>query len=129
MTVSVRWDDPEHTILLYSLGGTWTWNELYEAADKGLAMAATVTHMIYVIVDYQSRHGLPPNAFGQFNRINRLMTKQTELVIIAGGGTLLLSLFNLFLLITGNSASKFCWVSDLDEAHKICAARQVTPLS
>src|ERR1041385_7428358 len=126
MTVNVRWDDPEHTILLYSLGGIWTWKELCEATDNGVAMAATVSHKIYVIVDYQSRHGLPPNAFGQFNRINRLMTAQTERVILVGGGSLLLSLHNLFLLITGNSASKFCRVADLKEAYKMCAARQVT---
>ncbi len=124
MTVRVDWDAPDHSILLYSLSCKWTWDEMYEAADRGIAMTNTVSHKICVIVDYQSSQGLPPGAFAQFNRIRHLMTPQIELVIIAGGGTLLLSLFNLFLLIAGNAAPKYCWVSDLDKAYSTLAARR-----
>ncbi len=124
MTVRVDWDDPDHSILLYTLGCRWTWDEFYDAVDKGIAMTNTVSHQICIIVDYQSSQGLPPGAIGQFNRITRLMTPQIELVIIAGGGTLLLSLFNIFLLIAGNVASKYCWVSDLDKAYSTLTARR-----
>ncbi len=129
MTVRVDWDDPDHSILLYSLGCKWTWDELFEAADKGIAMTDTVSHKVCIIVDYQSGQGLPPGAIGQFNRIVRLMQPQIELVIIAGGGTLLLSLFNLFLLIAGNNAPKYCWVSDLDKAYNTLATRRTDPMT
>ncbi|MBI1281940.1 MAG: hypothetical protein GC179_27695 [Anaerolineaceae bacterium] len=124
MTVRVDWDDPDHSILLYSLGRNWTWDELFEAADKGIAMTDTVSHNFCVIVDYQSGQGLPPGAITHFSRIARLMNTQTEMVIVAGGGTWLLSLFNLFVLITGNNASKYAWVSDLDKAYSTVAARR-----
>jgi hypothetical protein len=129
MTVHVQWDDPDHTTLLYTLEGMWTWDEVFEAADKGVAMSANVSRGIYVIVNYRSTQGLPPKAFAQFNRIIRLMNAQTELVVVAGGGTLFLSLFNLFLLIAGNMASKYCWVSDLDKAYAMIAARRVPSLN
>ena len=129
MTVRVDWDDPDHSILLYSLSCKWTWDELYDAADKGIVMTNTVSHNICVIVDYQSSQGLPPGAFAQFNRITRLMNSQIELVIIAGGGTLFLSLFNLFLLIAGNGAPKYCWVSDLDKAYSTLAARRAASIT
>ncbi len=124
MTVRVDWDDPDHSILLYSLSCRWTWDELYEAADKGLAMADTVSHTVDVIVDFRISQGLPPKAFAQFNRLNRMPTPQTGLVVITGGGTFLLSLFNLYILIAGSSASKYCWVSDLDKAYRAVAARR-----
>ena len=124
MTVRVDWVDTDHSILLYTLACRWTWDELYQAADKGIAMTHTVSHNICVIVDHQSSQGLPPGAFAQFNRITRYMNSQTELVIIAGGGTLFLSLFNLFLLIAGNGAPKYYWVSDLDKAYSTLAARR-----
>ncbi len=129
MTVRVDWDDLDHSILLYTLSCKWTWDELYEAADKGIAMTKTVSHNICIIVDYQSSQGLPPGAFAQFNRITRLMTPQTELVIIAGGGTLLLSLLNIFFLIAGNASSKYCWVSDLDKAYSTLAARRTPSIT
>ena len=125
MTVRVQWDDPDHTILLYTLECAWTWDEMFAAADQGVAMTASVSHPIYVIVNYRSTQGMPPKAFAQFNRITRLMNAKTELVVIAGGGTILLSLFNLFLLIAGNLASKYCWVSDLDKAYAMVAARRI----
>ena len=129
MPVRVQWDDPDHTILLYTLDCTWTWDQLFEAADKGIAMTASNSHGIYVIVNYQGTQGLPPKAFAQFNRITRLMNSQTKLVVIAGGGTLFLSLFNFFLLIAGNAAPKYCWVSDLDKAYAMVAKRRVPSLS
>ena len=124
MTVRVDWDDPDHSILLYSFSPKWTWDELYEAADKGLVMADTVSHTVDVIVDFRTSQGLPPKAFAQFNRLSRMPTPQTGLVVITGGGTLLLSLFNLFILIAGSSAPKYCWVSDLNKAYSTLAARR-----
>jgi len=125
MTVRVQWDDPDHTILLYTLDCTWTWDEMFEAADKGVEMTADISYPIYVIVNYKSMHGMPPKAFAQFKRITQFMNAKIELVIIAGGGTLLLSLLNLFFLLAGNIASKYCWVSDLDKAYAMVAARRV----
>lgn len=128
MTVRVDWDDPDQSILLYTLGCRWTWDEMYEAVDKGIAMTSTVPHKFCIIVDYQSSQGLPPGAINQFGRITRLMNPQIELVIIAGGGTLLLSLFNLFLLLSGNNAPKYCWVSDLDKAYSMLAERRAASI-
>ena len=124
MTVRVDWDDTDHTILLYSLGHPWTWEELYEAVDTGIAKVATVPHVVDVIVDFQNSHNLPPKSLVQFYRVANLPTPQTNLIVIAGGGTLLLSLFNLFKLMVGGTGSKYYWASDVDQAHSIITARR-----
>jgi len=129
MTVRVDWDDPDHSVLLYTLECHWTWEEMYEAVEKSITMINTVSHKICVIVDNQSSKGLPPGAIGQFGRITRFMTPQIELVIIAGGGTLLLSLFNLFILLVGSNAPKYCWVSDLDKAYSTLAERRAASMT
>lgn len=116
MSVRVNWDDPEHTILLYTLGCSWTWDEIYETVDVGVAMITTVPHVVDVLVDIQNG-SLPPRAIAQFQRIASIPAPQTNLIVIAGGGTLFLSLFNLFKLMMGNSANKYFWVSDLNKAR------------
>ena len=124
MTVRVDWDDHEHSILLYTFSSIWTWDELYDAVNKGLELAATVPHKIDSIIDFQNSRGVPPKAFSQVSRITSLPYDQSGLVIIAGGGTIFLSLFNLFSIIAGSLASKYCWVSDLDKAYKVLAERR-----
>jgi hypothetical protein len=125
MTVQVGWDDNDHTILLYTLGSTWTWDELYENIDRGIAMVETVPHVVDVLVDFQNSQ-LPPRAFAQFHRVANIPTPQTSFIVIAGGGTLLLSLFNLFKLIVGNEANKYYWVSDLNKARSTLAAQRTS---
>ena len=124
MMVRVDWDDTDHTILLYSLVHPWTWEELYEAVDMGIAKVTTVPHVVDVIVDFQNCHSLPPKSLVQFYRVANLPTPQTNLIVIAGGGTLLLSLFNLFKLMVGGTGSKYYWASDVDQAHSIITARR-----
>ena len=124
MSVRVNWDDPEHTILLYTLGSTWTWDELYETVDVGVAMVTTVPHVVDVLVDFQNS-SLPPRAFAQFHRVANIPTPQTNHIVIGGGGTLFLSLFNLFKLVVGDAANKYSWVSDLDKARVTLAKHRV----
>ena len=124
MTVSVNWDKHDHTILIYTLGNPWTWEELYASVDTGIAMVDTVASNVDIIVDFKNCHSLPPKAFAQFYRVAALPTPQTNMIVIAGGGTLLLSLFNLFMLMVGSAGSKYCWVSDLDKARATILARR-----
>jgi hypothetical protein len=124
MAVQVNWDDKEHTILLYTFACTWTWDELYTAIDEGLALTESISHTIYIIVDFQKSRGLPPKAFSHFNHIKSFTNEQAELVVVVGGRTVLLTLFNLFVLIAGSVAHKFVWVPDLNKARTTLAERR-----
>lgn len=124
MGVHVDWDSPEHTILIYSLDNAWTWDEAFALAETGTAMIATVPHMVDVIVDFQNCHTFPPQSFSQFQRVASLPTPQTNLVIIAGGGTLLLTLYNLFTLMVGGKSGKYRWASNVEQARAIIRAQQ-----
>jgi hypothetical protein len=124
MTVSVNWDNHDHTILIYGLGNLWTWDELYASVDTGVGMVDVVEHDVDIIVDFQNCHKLPPEAFAQFNRVAGLATVKTQKLVLAGGGTFMLSLFNLFMLIVGSAGSKYLWVSDIDKARATILARR-----
>lgn len=124
MPVQINWDDKEHTILLYTFGCTWTWDELYKAIDEGFALTKTVSHNFSIIVDFQKSRGLPPKAFSHFHHIKSVTSEQVDLIVVVGGGTVLLTLFNLFVLIAGSVAHKFVWVPDLDKAHTTLIERR-----
>ena len=124
MTVSVDWYDAGHEIVLYVFEGRWTWDELYKAIDEGFALTKTVSHNFSIIVDFQKSRGLPPKAFSHFHHIKSVTTEQVDLIVVVGGGTVLLTLFNLFVLIAGSVAHKFVWVPDLDKAHTTLIERR-----
>ncbi|MBX3062574.1 MAG: hypothetical protein KF726_06340 [Anaerolineae bacterium] len=59
MTVTVAWDNDEHTIILFTFIGNWTWREYWDACMQSNAMHATVKHRVYVIADLTASTTFP----------------------------------------------------------------------
>jgi hypothetical protein len=55
MPVTADWYDLNRTIVLYTIEGKWTWDELYPEYEKAIAMEKAQPHRVDVIIDMTAR--------------------------------------------------------------------------
>ena len=94
MPVSIRWYDPEKTIILYDVSGRWTWAEFFEAYDEAIKMINTSNHavihgIINTLPDVPLAY-MPANTISGFmNAVRRLPSKSGIGVLVNPGSKLL----------------------------------------
>lgn len=59
MPITVEWDNPQQTALLFTYQRPWTWKEFDAAVEQTLAYADSVNHRVDVIFDLR-KGGFPP---------------------------------------------------------------------
>jgi hypothetical protein len=59
MTITVEWDNPQQTAVLFTYNRPWTWGEFDVAVEQTLALASAVNHKVDVIFDLRNG-GFPP---------------------------------------------------------------------
>jgi hypothetical protein len=59
MPITVAWDDPQQTALLFTYERPWTWGEFDAAVEQILTFASVVDHKVDVIFDLR-KGGFPP---------------------------------------------------------------------
>ena len=59
MTITVAWDNPQQTAVLFTYNRPWTWSEFDTAVEQTLAFASAVDHKVDVIFDLRNG-GFPP---------------------------------------------------------------------
>ena len=71
MTVSIQWDNDEHTIIRYKFEQGWGWTDLHTALDEAGKLVGTVEHEVDVIMDISTANLVPQGALSQINRAYR----------------------------------------------------------
>ena len=93
MTVSVKWFNPEQTIVLYTLEGHWTWNELYPEYDKAIEMEEGVSHRVDVMIDMRKSTGVPLSALTHLKNISDKQPENIGVSVIVTTNRLVLTLY------------------------------------
>ena len=66
MSVHVKWDNEEHTIILWSFVGRWTWGEYEDALNVVSTMLSSVDYLVDYIYDVRHMSILPPDVVTRF---------------------------------------------------------------
>lgn len=75
MGITVEWDNPEKTILLFTNVGDQTWEEFFTAVKQTNEMIRSVPHNVDLIIDGRELKSIPPSAMTNFrNALNSLPT-------------------------------------------------------
>lgn len=59
MAVSIEWANHEHTVILWTISGKWTWKEFDAAHEKMIRMSASVNHLVDSIYDLRQSILIP----------------------------------------------------------------------
>lgn len=68
--ISIRWFDPEETILLIEFQDKWTWDEVIEMTHQGHAMTRTKAHIVETVLDLN--YTTLPDHIGLLTRMRTL---------------------------------------------------------
>jgi hypothetical protein len=127
MAMNVMWDNPEKTVILYTIHGRWTWDELYETLDAGRDLMDNVSHdKVDFIVDMTDCKLLPENALSNFARMANKPHPKSGRMVMAGATSFIRALLNVMgkYKATGVRAQSVLAVQTVDEAREVLAAHR-----
>jgi hypothetical protein len=128
MSIQVEWDNEQHTVVLCTFMGTWTWDELYAALDRGEEMAKDNPARVSAILDVRQGSSLPGGSF--FNKtlldqaqtlFNRAQTDRGQIAVV-GASPFMRSMFSVASNLFGDKAGGMTFVDSIEEARRIVAS-------
>jgi hypothetical protein len=130
MSIDVRWDNDDHTIVLFTFSGSWTWRQFRDACDTSLALHREVSYPVASIYDMREGDHLPTNFFSNVRYALDVTDppNRTPAQVVVGAGFLVKSLGEVVVRLYGKRYGfGLTFVSSLDEARTVAQAElQVT---
>jgi hypothetical protein len=124
MSITAIWDNPEQTILRYTFRENWTWDELFEAIEKGRAMQDGVQHRVDIILDMSRGIKMPGGAIAQFKRVAGVMHPNTGIRVMVTQDRAVLALFDVFARLYRTAAERYRITRTLESAYAIIAEQR-----
>ena len=121
MSITLQWDNNEHTILRVTYPPTWTWDEFYQINAVEIPNLIKETpNGVYLLADFTSASHLPSNALlhgrsvmGNYPPNWKKLIVVTESRLIKKLGELVHQMFY------GGISAKVHTVNSFEEAYKI----------
>ncbi|NWF69552.1 MAG: hypothetical protein HXY40_10740 [Chloroflexi bacterium] len=120
MAVTIRWDNPQKTIMIYELIGKWTWEEFYAAFESARAMIEALPHIVDFICCVEAAPGplyLPPNTLLHIRGVYANSLPNAGITVVVGGDDLARSIFNILTRISPQIAQRFKLAASIEQAH------------
>jgi hypothetical protein len=127
MGVEVEWYQDRKDIIRYIYNGQWTWDDLWQAFDKGREMMESVSpQTVHVFIDMSKSGMLPQRPWDQGQKIDSMAPKNEGVRVVIGANTVIRMARETFLRvkeITGlsRSVNDTRMVATLQEAEQIVA--------
>lgn len=130
MSISVKWDNDEQTIIQYVFDGRWSWNDLYTALDKVKEMSGSVDHRVDAIINFSNADLIPSGSIFSFDgkkHAQKLARKANEArgtIVIAGANGFIRSLYDTFRMFDKNISSGVYFTDTVKQARAFLLERQ-----
>ena len=121
MPISVEWENPEQTIMRWTLSGPWTWDEYRQAQTVSHSLLRSVTHPVDVIADMRDAPTLPRDAFSRFKETEVGLPANRSRVILVTNSMFVRSMAVTFNQVFLNRPTQFELVASIEEAHALLA--------
>ena len=132
MSIQVEWDNEQHTVVLYTFIGNWTWDELYASLDRGEEMAKDNPARVSAILDVRQGPSIPGGSFFSKTLLdqaqtlfNRAQADRGQIAVV-GASPIMRSMFSVASNLFADKAGGVSFVDSIDEARRVVAS---TPTS
>jgi hypothetical protein len=71
MTITLKWDNPEETILIIQYEKPWTWAEFSRAYEDMFTYLNSVKHPVDMVFDIRNGGFPPPGAITRFRQVGQ----------------------------------------------------------
>ena len=128
MSIVVNWGDPNLSILCYTLSDPWTWEDFYNAMERGRQMReARGPGHVNVVVDFSASRKIPPGAlshFGTMFKRGAASTNRVERVIIVRPTSFLLAISQMLMKMNPMIVRKVAFANSLEDAYSLLAQQE-----
>ena len=122
MGVSVRWDNKEAGVLLYTVEGRWTWEDLFAAIECSRELANSVAlEQVNSIIDIRAGSLFPQNAILHFRKMSNSAGNpklKAGTAVLVGDNFFVKALVEIMSRWNYRSMQHFSMTETLDEARE-----------
>jgi hypothetical protein len=119
MSLSVEWDDVDNTILRYTLGSTWTWEEMDVVWQKGAQMTVGITERFDIILDAREMKSFPRDIFEIAPTRYALGGLNGGVSVLVGANTMVRSILDMLILTKPRTFSHFRFADTFEDAYQL----------
>lgn len=80
MGITVEWDNPEKTVLVFTNSGDQSWEEFFAGVKKVNEMIRSVPHDVALIIDGRDLKSIPPSAMTHFRNALDSLPSTTRVI-------------------------------------------------
>src|SRR5262245_37024169 len=119
MSITVDWDNSDHSVIRYIYRDKLIWDELYAAIASGHRLMDVANGTVDIIVDVSKSKLISTNALPRSRQAMQMVHPRQGIVIVVGASVWLRSLVDLYHRIYGKDQQKFWMVDSVEEAHQL----------
>jgi hypothetical protein len=127
MTIIVDWYNDNHTEIVNTHIGDWTWEELFAALDQTVQLMNTVNHKVNVISDFrQSRHipFMRPSILQKVADAAIRKQRNRGLYFVIGANGFIKSLYGIFNKLYPRSVAEYQFIEDDEQLQTLLLDKQ-----
>lgn len=118
MSVDVRWDNTDKTILRYIFYGLWTWDEYFPALTRGRDMMRKQTHYVCILNDMRTANHIPHGFITKARDVISTRPPNTGLALFLTSSTLFKDTYHVLGRIYPDIPTQYLLVETEEEAYK-----------
>ena len=90
MSISTRWYDDQHKVIILQFEGDWNWDDLWAAQEEENQLAASVSYPLVALVDFSQSNLLPKGNILSNGRtsINKIHDNVAQIIVYVQSRTI-----------------------------------------
>jgi hypothetical protein len=120
LSVHVRWEDEEETILLLEFSGAWTTEDYLNAAEEARQLILSKPYRVCLISSFEPNQMLPQGFLIKVYKFQRQVPPNQSLSVVVGTSPFVRSVFSVLQKVTARTGGRIRLVNTLDEARTLC---------
>jgi hypothetical protein len=125
MSVTVRWDNEDHTVLRLDFEAPWTWAEQQQAIDQAKPMAESVSWTVDIICDLHNGPEFPLGfPMKYLRRTAEMVPNNAGITIVVGASPLVQSLLLATMQVFANVKYRTFFAHSLEDAYAMLDERR-----
>ena len=124
MTLTTEWANPEKTILLQTIDGEWTINDVVMVIEQGKQKVAEVPHTVDIIVNLTNARFSRPNLLSALGNAQRSRGSNIGKIMVVQASSYLKSITNIASKVAPKVTSNIGFVETVEEAYAMLKQSQ-----
>ncbi len=125
MTLKAEWANPEKTIILQTLEGDWTLNDVFSLMENADQMISEVDHKVDLIADLTTTHFTKFNLLSTLGRVQRSnQSPNMGRIAVVNANHYLKTLTHVAAKVTPRATDNIVFVDTVEEAFTVLQQSQ-----